>query len=193
MSALAYPIPPRFTYGEYVQWVNDDRWELIDGEAYLMSPAPTTRHQRVKARLFNVIFNFLEGKSCEAFDAPFDVRLPDHDEADEEVRTVVQPDIVVICDKAKIDKKGCRGAPDFVVEIISPSTSARDRVEKAALYQRHGVREYWVVHPDENWIAVHILGPTGQYSPPRVVLNEGRLSIATLPGLDIHLDAVFAP
>ncbi|MCA9712927.1 MAG: Uma2 family endonuclease, partial [Myxococcales bacterium] len=126
---------PRFTYGDYRQWMGDERWELIDGEAYLMSPAPKRRHQRASMGLSAQIANALEGGSCQVYAAPFDVRLPDGDEADDDVATVVQPDVVVICDPAKLDDAGCRGAPDWVVEILSPSTTARDRIDKRDLYQ----------------------------------------------------------
>jgi Uma2 family endonuclease len=146
---------PRFTYGDYVQWQGDERWELIDGIAHLMSPAPSMAHQRVLMELARQIANQLEGQRCRLFPAPFDVRLPRTEEADDSVDTVVQPDLVVVCDPDKLDEAGVRGAPDWVIEILSPSTTARDRIEKRDLYERTGVREYWIVHPTEatatNW------------------------------------------
>lgn len=137
----------RFTYADYRRWPSDERWELIDGEAFNMSPAPSRRHQEVVGEIFRQTANFLQGKPCRAYVAPFDVRLPQADEADDQTRTVVQPDIAVICDFAKLDDQGCRGAPDWVVEVISPLTAAKDHIKKRALYERHGVKEYWLVHP----------------------------------------------
>jgi len=193
MNVLAHKQGERFTYGNYVTWPEEERWELIEGVPYNMTPAPSRRHQEVKAALFDQLYDFLKGKPCKAFDAPFDVRLPEGDEDDEDIDTVVQPDIVVVCDKAKLDEKGCRGAPDFIVEIISPSTSAKDQIKKVALYERHGVREYWIAHPTENLLTVRLLGADGKYGAPVMMEGKGRLAVATLPGLEVDLDAVFAP
>ncbi|MCP4693168.1 MAG: Uma2 family endonuclease, partial [Desulfobacterales bacterium] len=112
-----------YTYADYLTWTDDERWELIDGEPYNMSPAPSTAHQRVLMKFINQIENFLSDRKCEAFPAPFDVRFPGEVEAPEDIIDVVQPDISVICDPSKIDEKGCLGAPDFIAEIISPSTA----------------------------------------------------------------------
>ncbi len=151
---------PRFTYGDYRLWMGDERWELIDGEAYLMSPAPSRRHQKASMGLAVQIGNFLVGRPCQVYAAPFDVRLPEDDEKDDAVATVVQPDIAVICDPSKLDDAGCRGAPDWIIEILSPSTSARDRVDKRDLYQRHGVREYWVLDTETAQLAIFRRGET---------------------------------
>lgn len=146
---------PRFTYGDYRLWAGDERWELIDGQAYLMSPAPSRRHQKALMGLALQIGNALEESPCEVYPAPFDVRLPERDEVNDEVRTVVQPDLVVVCDPAKLDDAGCRGAPDWVIEILSPATTARDRVEKRDLYEKHGVGEYWVLDPNSGGLTLH--------------------------------------
>ena len=117
----------KFTYGDYLTWTNPaERWELIEGIAYDMSPAPFRFHQKIIAELSVLLHDFLVGKPCEYYIAPFDVRLPDSDEADSEIDTVVQPDIVVVCDPTKLDDRGMRGAPDLVIEILSPSTSKKD-------------------------------------------------------------------
>jgi len=121
----------RFTYADYCTWPEEERWELIDGKAYAMRPPRPA---------------FI-GTACWVYVAPFDVRLPDRDEADEAVAAVVQPDIAVICDPVKLDDKGCRGAPDWIIAVLSPATVAKDQIQKRALYERHGVREYWLVHP----------------------------------------------
>ena len=144
----------QYTYGDYRTWPDDKRWELIDGVAYAMSPAPGLTHQTVCAELVAQFVTHLRGKSCRAFPAPFDVRLPRGDEADDAIDTVVQPDIVVVCDRNKLDEKGCRGAPDLVVEILSLQTAHQDLNEKFRLYERVDVTEYWIVHPHERTVMV---------------------------------------
>lgn len=147
---LLHPQTPRYTYGDYRQWQGDERFELIDGEAVLMSPAPRIRHQRVLGTLYRQIADFLDVSPCEVLLAPVDVRLPKAGEPDDEVTTVVQPDLVVVCDSTRIDDLGVRGAPDLVVEILSPATTGRDEILKRDLYERSGVREYWLIDP-ETW------------------------------------------
>ncbi|RKX88289.1 MAG: Uma2 family endonuclease [Spirochaetes bacterium] len=155
----------RYTYKEYCSWPDDERWELIDGVAYNMSPAPTSNHQRLSFELARQIGNFLESRQCKAFSAPFDVFLPVFPiKSENEIDTVVQPDISVICDKSKIIEKGCLGAPDLIIEILSPSTSKRDLNEKFGLYERSGVKEYWVVDPGNKYIRVFHLQTEGKNS-----------------------------
>lgn len=180
-----------FTYGDYINWPDDERWELIDGYAYNMSPAPSRRHQQISRELEIPIGVFLADKPCEVYDAPFDVRLPEADEDDEDIYTVVQPDIVVVCDEKKLDDKGCRGAPDLIIEILSPATSAKDMKIKLALYERHGVKEYWVVHPTDNIIMVFKLDKKKMYGKPVVYSEEDKISTPILEGLEIDLDQVF--
>lgn len=139
----------RYTYADYLRWPDDERWELIDGEAYVTTPAPTPTHQTLEVELVRQLANFFLDKPCRVFAARFDVRLPRGDEADDAVDTVVQPDIAAVCDEAKIDRRGCRGAPDWVIEILSPSAAGHDQVRKLALYERHGVKELSSMHPDD--------------------------------------------
>ncbi|MBF0475436.1 MAG: Uma2 family endonuclease [Deltaproteobacteria bacterium] len=179
------------TYGDYLTWPEEERWEIIEGVPYDMSPGPSIRHQRISRNLFRQIDQFLLGRECEALYAPFDVRLPQTDESDQNVTTVVQPDISVICDPAKIDDRGCRGAPDFIVEILSPHTSKKDQAEKLALYEKHGVKEYWIIYPDYATVIVRLLGQDGKYGPPEIHETNGSLEVATLPDLAIDLDVVF--
>ena len=146
-----------YTYAEYRSWPDDERWELIDGVAYSMSPAPTRTHQGFVVELVRQIQNQLDDKPCRLYVAPFDVRLPTASEADEQTDTVVQPDIAVICDPSKLDEKGCRGAPDWIIEILSPFTSRKDMAVKFELYRRHGVREYWIVEPGSKYVQVYVL------------------------------------
>jgi len=181
-----------YTYGDTLSWPADERWELIDGEAFSMAPTPGTLHQQVSRELCFLIQSFLEGKPCQMFDAPFSVFLPKGDEAEKDVKTVVEPDIVVICDAKKIVERGCRGAPDWVIEILSPSSSGMDHIRKRRLYEAHGVKEYWVVQPDERstWIC-HLVGKKfGQVSEHG---DTARVKVKTLPGLAIDFDQVFPP
>ena len=155
------------TYADYLAWPADIRYELIDGIAYAMGPAPVRRHQEVAGEMFRQIADALDGSPCRPYIAPFDVRLPCANEADEFVNTVVQPDISVICDKTKLDERGCRGAPDWIIEVISPSTASHDQIVKRALYERVGVREFWLVHPVDNVVIIYLL-QNGAYGKPEV-------------------------
>jgi Uma2 family endonuclease len=181
----------QFTYADYLTWDDGERWELIEGVPYNMSPAPSTRHQEVSGELFAQIHGLLQGKPCKVFAAPFDVRLPEADEEDWEASNVVQPDISVICDRSKLDQKGCKGAPDWVIEIISPSTASKDYRKKLFLYERHGVKEYWLVHPDHNLLMVYRLGADNRYERPVTYDAEDRIEISFLPGLFVDLKMVF--
>ena len=176
----------RFTYSDYCTWDDGERWELIDGYAYAMSPAPSWIHQSYSMALLLKIGAFLEGKPCMVFHAPFDVRL----NAESYDDTVVQPDIVVICDKSKISGTGCIGAPDMVIEILSPSTAAHDRFLKFRTYLRAGVREYWIVDPDTKTVTVHIL-KNGEYTT-NVYDDADSAPVHVLEGLTIELKDIFA-
>ena len=191
MSQPAAKNEKRYTYGNYLGWPEGERWELIEGAPYDMTPAPSIEHQRISGEFFRQISNFLFDKDCEVFAAPFDVRLPESQEADDEIITVVQPDIAVICDPARLDTRGCRGAPDFVIEILSPATAAKDQIQKVALYEKHGVKEYWTGHPSDRLITVRLLEADGKYGIPKIYEAKGLLPVSTLPGLEIDLDSVF--
>jgi Uma2 family endonuclease len=144
-------ISKTYTYADYLKWTFDERLELIKGKIFKMSPAPGSIHQRISHRISLKLGNYLIGKSCEIFVAPFDVRLPRLSINDKEILTVVQPDICVICDPAKIDAKGCLGAPDVVVEILSPGNNKKELKNKYEAYEEAGVLEYWIIQPDENF------------------------------------------
>ncbi|MEW6220275.1 MAG: Uma2 family endonuclease [Thermodesulfobacteriota bacterium] len=180
-----------FTYRDYRTWSEDERWELIAGVPFCMTPAPSTRHQRLAGEMYKQIAMFLTGRDCEVFFAPFDVRLAQPDADDDETDTVVQPDIVVVCDPARIDEHGCKGAPDFVIEILSPATAVRDCITKLALYQEHGVREYWIVSPDEKAVTVHLLREDGRYEARTYRAWAEPIPVTILPGLDIDLGPAF--
>lgn len=191
MSQAAEKNEKRYTYGDYRGWPEGERWELIEGIPYNMTPGPSIEHQRISGELFRQISNFLFDKDCEVFAAPFDVRLPERDEADDEIITVVQPDIAVICEPGKLDVRGCRGAPDFIIEILSPATAAKDQIQKVALYEKHGVKEYWLGHPSDRLITVRLVGADEKYGIPKIYEAKGLLPVNTLPGLEIDLDTVF--
>jgi Uma2 family endonuclease len=183
----------RFTYGLYCTWDDDQRWELIDGEPYCMSPAPSFTHQQISMNLSRIFSQYLIDKPCRPLAAPFDVRLPDYPEqSDDEISTVVQPDLVVVCDRSKIDEKGCKGAPDLVVEILSPSTAQRDLRAKFALYERHGVREYWVVQPTDRTIMVFRLTDEGTFGRHELFAVDEQLPVALLGDLVLDLREIFA-
>ncbi len=181
-----------FTYGDYLQWNDSERWEIIDGLPYDMSPAPTSGHQDISFELGRQLGNYLRGKPCRAYSAPFDVILPRTGESAEESETVVQPDIVVICDQKKITRRGCTGAPDMVIEILSPSTAVTDMKVKKALYERVGVREYWLVHPDEKWVSILLRDEKGKLVQQDICDANDTPEVSILPGLMIELAQVFA-
>jgi len=173
------------TYADYCRWPEDARYELIDGIAYAMSPAPTTRHQDVTGEIFTQLKNALRGAPCHPYIAPFDVRLPHANEADDDVDTVVQPDISVVYDPSKIDDKGCRGAPDWIIEVLSPSTAGHDMIKKKTIYERSGVREYWLVHPVDKVVTVFVL-ENGAYGKPITQELIGTTASSVLPNVVIE-------
>lgn len=173
-----------YTYGDYCQWQDEARFELIDGIAYAMGPAPLRRHQLTLGEIHRQIANALKGKPCQVYVAPFDVRLPKANEADEKVDTVVQPDISVICDRTKLDERGCRGAPDWVIEVISPTTASHDHILKRRLYEHAGVREYWLVHPVDRIVTVYRLAD-GAYPSNEIYELAETLTSTALPDVTI--------
>jgi Uma2 family endonuclease len=144
----------RYTFADCLTWGENERIEIINGEAIMMAP-PSRIHQEILTELTRQLANFLEGKRCKVYPAPFGVRLFEKDgNAPEDVDTLVEPDITVVCDRDKLDKHGCKGAPDLVIEILSPPSLRHDRLIKLGLYQRAGVREYWIVDPENKSVQV---------------------------------------
>ena len=178
-----------YTYADYLTWPDDARYELIDGEAFLMSPAPLVEHQEVAGEVYYQLRNQLDGQPCRPYIAPVDVRLPRTDEADAAIDTVVQPDVLVVCDPGKVDRRGVRGAPDWVLEVLSPSTAAHDQIAKRRTYERAGVREYWLVHPGDRTLTVYVLD-NGQYGRPEIYELKDATPIGVLPGVSIAWDAL---
>lgn len=187
--AFALEKGKHYTYRDYLSWPDDVRCELIDGEVYMMTPAPLLTHQDVVGEIFRQAANALVGKPCRALVAPLDVRLPKRDEADEETDVVVQPDVMVVCDSNKLDRRGVRGAPDWVVEVLSPSSAGRDQIEKRRIYERHGVPEYWLVHPTDRVLTIYRL-QQGEYGKPDVFKLEGSTPVGVLTGVSIDWQAL---
>jgi Uma2 family endonuclease len=175
-----------YTYADYAQWTGDERYELIDGVPYLMSPAPTPTHQRILGYIYTEFSNYLKDKACEVYMAPIDVRL----NVDSDDDTVVQPDMLVVCDLDKIDNKGLNGAPDLVIEILSPSSASYDAGLKLQKYLKAGVRECWIVDPTEKVINVY-LQQNGKSASMHAYAESDAIQVNVLEGLTIRLDDVF--
>lgn len=179
-----------YTYADILSGNDDTRWELYDGELVALD-SPSDIHQEISAALVAQLYNYFSGEKGRVYHAPFDVRLFErvYDQV-WEVRDVVQPDISVVCDESKLDKHGCKGAPDLIIEILSPSTQERDRFIKYELYQKAGVREYWVVDPSQQAVAVHTL-EDGRYHSPVVYSAEAAVPVGVLENCTIDLTTVF--
>lgn len=191
MDTLTLSLNKRYTYADYLTWFDDKRRELIDGFISLMS-GPVRKHQKVSGKVFNRLFNYLEKKNCEVYSAPFDVRLPKNGETDDnKIYNVVQPDIVVVCDLAKLDDKGCIGAPDLIVEILSPSTSKKDLKDKFFLYESSGVTEYWIAYPTENTIHKFTLNTKNKYELKGMFVEGDTISPSMFPDFILEIDDAF--
>ena len=180
-----------YSYADYLKWSFEERVELIKGKLFKMSPAPGRGHQEVNRNLIIELGGFLKGKSCKVYGAPFDVRFPQKiDSSNSETYTVVQPDLCVVCDPEKLDDAGCKGAPDLIVEILSPSTSKKDLNEKFRLYEESGVNEYWVVYPAEKIIEIFYL-VKGRYSRSQKYVDNDLVNSNVLDGLNLSIKDVF--
>ena len=183
----------RYTYADYLTWLDDRRRELINGFIHLMS-APVRKHADVSVELSRLITTFVKKRKgkCRAYHAPFDVRLPLNNETgDGQIFNVVQPDICVVCDMSKLDEKGCIGAPDLIAEVLSPSTLKRDWNHKFNLYEAAGVGEYWIVDPKAKTVAVFLLQPDGRYDLGTVYECGQKAPVHILEGLEIDLNEIF--
>jgi len=195
--ALTYPVK-RYSYADYLTWTDDVMREIIDGVVYAFS-APVRKHAGVVITFLKRALAYIDkrkGKGkCKIYTAPFDVRFPkDGETADNKIFDVVQPDIIVVCDPSKLDDKGCIGAPDLIVEAISPSTSKRDLNLKFSLYEKHGVKEYWVVYPNDEAVTVFLLQENGKYDDGKthqVLYGATHVPVHTLEGLIIDLKELF--
>lgn len=182
----------RYSYADYFRWKFRERVELLRGWIHKMSPAPSPGHQSASLKLALKIGNYFEGKPCKVFTAPFDVRLPDTKKRkrDELVFTVVQPDICVICDAAKIDDRGCIGAPDLVIEILSPGHTQKEMGIKFDLYEESGVKEYWLVEPQDRVVLVYLL-KEGRYVGLKPFTEDNEISSSLFPDLKFKVGGIF--
>ncbi len=185
----------RYTYADYLTWQLDEMVELIRGKVFRMSPAPGRLHQEISSSLLRILLPFFSQSVCHIYHAPFDVRLPlppEHKEADK-ISTVVQPDICVVCDESKLDDRGCKGAPDWIIEILSPGTSKKDLTDKYDIYEHSGVREYWIVHPQDATVIPYRLDEKGRYQLLRnTPFAKGEsIPVGIFPELVVELEEVF--
>ena len=178
-----------FTYRDYLHWPDDKRLEIIHGTVYDMTPAPSPRHQEMLGAIFLQVAQALEESFCRVLPAPVDVLLPRGLEADEETDTVVQPDLVVVCDPEKIREKNIRGAPDWIIEIVSPSTAGHDQIRKRELYEQSGVSEYWIVHPSDGLVIVYRLEGNA-YGKPEIMELKDITRCRGVPEVSVDWDLV---
>lgn len=182
----------RYTFADHLAWDEGEHTEIIGGEA-LMVATPSRIHQEICFEIGRQLGNYLEGKQCRAYPAPFGVRLFEQEgDAPEDVDTVVEPDLSVVCDRNKLDRYGCKGAPDMIVEVLSPSTQRHDQLVKLNLYQRAGVREYWIVDPENRTVRVMLMAGDGTLRPHEVYRQEDVAKVNVLDGCFIELSKVFS-
>lgn len=182
----------RHSYADYLTWPEDLRYELIAGRAFLMAPAPSLDHQTVAFEVARQLGNALEDKPCRVLLAPVDVLLDAAGAAgDDEILTVVQPDVLVVCNPAKLSPRGIRGAPDWVLEVVSPASASHDQIVKLAAYEKAGVREYWIAHPTDRVLTIY-RHDGAAYGRPEIRELAGDTPVGVLPGVAIHWEPVLA-
>ncbi|MFC1222883.1 Uma2 family endonuclease [Pedobacter sp. BG31] len=180
-----------YSYASYLNWLFPERVELIKGKIFKMSPEPSSVHQEIVGNIFLKLGNFLEKQSCKVYISPFDVRFPKEGHNDKAVFTVLQPDICVICDRSKIDARGCIGAPDIVVEVLSPGNTKTELLHKYRVYEEFGVKEYWVVSQGDKSILIYTLDEMGKFQPSKIFTLSEKITSTVLPGFELALDDVF--
>ncbi len=185
-----------YSYADYLNWHFEQSVELIKGHIFKMSPAPSRKHQKYSLRLSSKLFNYIElcKNNCELYVAPFDVRLLDKNKssiANQDVYTVVQPDLCVICDKSKLDERGCIGAPDLIIEILSPGNSKKEMKIKYELYQEAGVKEYWIVFPSEFVLQQFVLDENEKYFLKNSFTEDEKFFADIFPELEVDLGEIF--
>ncbi|MEZ4847443.1 MAG: Uma2 family endonuclease [Bacteroidia bacterium] len=184
----------KYTYADYLTWQFEEIVEIIRGRIFKMSPAPNLAHQKVSSRFHGLIFQYIQHTTCEVFHAPFDVRLPLPPSLakDDQIDTVVQPDICVVCDKEKLEEKGCIGPPDWVIEILSPGTAQKDLREKFDVYEFSGVKEYWLAHPHEQTLLVYRLNQLGKYvGDPYPYVRTDKVKVGIFDDFHLDLNQIF--
>jgi Uma2 family endonuclease len=180
------------TYADYLVWSAPYGDELIDGTAYTREPrTPTLVHQEFVVGLCGQIGNALIHKPCQACVSPLDVRLPKASKEDDQIDTVVQPDFLIVCDPEKVDERGVCGAPDWLAEVLSPATACHDQVVKLPAYERAGVREVWLIHPDDQVLTIYRL-EGGRYGRPTILELKGQIPLTAVPGVIVDWDEMMA-
>ncbi|MFA9213910.1 MAG: Uma2 family endonuclease [Candidatus Methylacidiphilales bacterium] len=179
-----------YSYADYLSWTMDEMVEIIKGKVFKMSPAPKKIHQKISWNLSREIGVYLKNKKCQAFSAPFDVRLPIKSKKNEDIFTVVQPDICIICDLDKLDDAGCIGAPDLIIEILSKGNNKKELKNKYEVYEESGVKEYWIIHPEEQTLLINKL-VDGKYVPSRLLTTGDEITTPILPEFVLNLNDVF--
>ncbi|WP_057939009.1 Uma2 family endonuclease [Algoriphagus resistens] len=181
----------KYSYADYLTWEIDEMVELIKGKVFRSAAAaPKRKHQQIVLQLGAKLLNFLDSKSCEAFIAPFDVRLPVKSRRNEEIFTVVQPDICVVCDRSKLDDAGCVGAPDLIVEVLSPGNNKKELSSKYEVYEESAVQEYWIIHPYEETLLIYKL-IDGKYQPSRLFSHGDIITSEVIVGFELDLEEFF--
>jgi Uma2 family endonuclease len=180
------------TYEDYLVWSATYGNEVVDGIAYVRDPpSPSRVHQEIVGEILRQIANALQGKRARAYVAPLDVRLPKHGNADDQIDTVVQPDVFIVGDMRKVDDRGVCGAPDWIAEVLSPSTARYDRTRKLSVYERAGVPEFWLVDPASRTVTIHRIA-SGRYAQPVVLPLSGQTALTAVPGVSIDWDRVLS-
>ncbi|WP_339875850.1 Uma2 family endonuclease [uncultured Algoriphagus sp.] len=180
-----------YSYADYLTWEIDEMVELIKGKVFRSAAAaPRRKHQEVAGLLHSRFLVHLEGKQCKVYIAPFDVRLPIKSIRNEDIYTVVQPDICVVCDRSKLDEAGCVGAPDLIVEVLSPGNNKKEVRNKYEVYEESGVREYWIIHPSEETMIIYSL-VEGKYKPSRLFSSGDVVKSECIPGFELDLEEFF--
>jgi len=179
-----------YTYADYLKWKFEERLELFRGKIFKMSPAPNRYHQEILGNLYFNLAKILKKGSCNLYAAPFDVRLQKLKANDEKVTTVVQPDLCVICDKNKLDDKGCNGSPDLIVEILSPGNSKKEMGIKFDLYEENEVKEYWIVDPSEKTVLMYVLKEY-KFIGLKPFIEDDNIKSTLFPDLNFPLAEVF--
>ncbi len=194
METLNLDMNKRYTYADYLTWMDDVRRELYDGFIRLMTPAPSMRHQEISFNLSGILRYYLKDKKCKGFAAPCDVRFSKskRQKDNKQIFTVLQPDLFVVCDLTKIEDNSCLGAPDFVIEIVSAKNSKRDIHDKFEIYQEHGVREYWIVFPNDENVSVFVLDEDGKFQFKGMFAGDDKIPVHIFNGdLEVDLTEVF--
>jgi len=194
MDTLNLDMNKRYTYADYLTWMDDVRRELYDGFIKVMTPAPSMKHQEISFNLSGILRYYLKQKECKGFAAPCDVRFPKNKRIkdNKQIYTVLQPDLFIVCDLSKIENNSCLGAPDFIIEIVSAKNSQRDTKDKFEIYQEHGVREYWIIHPNDETVNVFVLDETGKFQFKGIFSGDDKIPVNIFNGdLLVDLTEVF--